>query len=98
MLVAGDMRRSIRVRYAKPTDLHPLLVVDLEDEERAARQRERRERRRQALERPAARAESLLAEVELDVYFDSVDKLDAAILRMDELAVEEEFREDDEPA
>ena len=52
-------------------------------EERAARQRERRERRRQALERPAARAEWLLSQIELDAYFAVVDERDNKIAELD---------------
>ena len=96
MLVAGDVRRSIRVRHEDP---HPLLVVDLELlQERAARQRERRERRRHALERPAARAEWLLSQVELDAYFAVVDERDNKIAELDRQALEQEFADDDEPA
>ena len=97
-----DILRSIRarVRHDDHRDhLHPLIRLDLElMQERTARQRALRERRRQALERPEARAELLLAEAAQDVYFAAVDEIDNAIAQMDELALEQEFRDDDERA
>ena len=98
VLVAGDIRRSIRLRVLRErSEVHPLLVVDLElRTERAARRRELRERRRRALARPEAAAEWLLAEVELDAHFAAIDERDNKIAELDRQALEAEHRDDDE--